>query len=259
MTKRQPLTIFKSVILALFLREVQTRFGSKKMGYFWAIWDAMSMVLVFVIVRGLIRGRDMPGVDYSVFLAIAFLAFFMWRNIVNQSMDCFESNKALYSYVQVKPFDTLVARFMVQVIVTVLATVVFIGIGFYFKIDMTIQDYNMVFLSVVWLSVFGFGLGVFSAVVGLFYETFKTVMSFLMMPLMFMSAIFYSVDFIPAEYRYIVLYNPVTHFMEMLHGYYFQALDTRYVNYEYMFYWTFIPLFLGLILYRYSEKKIISS
>lgn len=259
MVKRSPYKIFTSVVNALFLREVQTRFGTKKLGYFWAIWDAMSMVLVFVVVRSLIRGKDIPGVDYSVFLAIAFLAFFMWRNIVNQSMDSFESNKALYSYIQVKPIDTLIARFIVQVIVSILATLIFIGIGFYINIDMTIQDYNMVLFSVFWLSIFGFSLGILSAVIGVFYETFKTVMKFLMMPLMFLSAIFYTVDFVPLEYRDFILYNPVAHFMEMLHGYYFHTLSTKYVDYEYMFYWTVIPLFLGVFLYKYSERKIIAS
>ncbi len=62
--------------MALFLREVQTRFGSQKMGYFWAIFDAMLMVLVFTGLKAAIAENAMPGVDFPVFLATGFLAFF---------------------------------------------------------------------------------------------------------------------------------------------------------------------------------------
>jgi len=71
--------------MALFLREVQTRFGTKKMGYFWAIFDAMLMVLVFAGLKTAIGNKSMPGIDFPVFLATGFLAFFLWKNIGNHS------------------------------------------------------------------------------------------------------------------------------------------------------------------------------
>jgi len=82
MTKRSSFTIFKSVIVALFLREIQTRFGTKKLGYFWAIFDAMLMVLVFAGLKSAMASGSMPGIDFPVFLATGFLAFFLWKNIV---------------------------------------------------------------------------------------------------------------------------------------------------------------------------------
>lgn len=81
----------------------------------------------------------------------------------------------------------------------------------------------------------------------------------MMFPLLFASAVFYTVDSLPTYLREIILYNPLVHFMEMLHGNYFHVLDTRYVDYMYMTYWTVIPLFLGLYLYTKSEKNIIAS
>ncbi|MEA2091568.1 MAG: hypothetical protein U9O83_04275, partial [Campylobacterota bacterium] len=77
--------------------------------------------------------------------------------------------------------------------------------------------------------------------------------------LLFVSTLMYTVDSLPPVLREIILYNPLVHFIEMIHGNYFAVLDTKYVDYEYMFYWTFVPLFLGLYFYARSEKKIISS
>jgi len=259
MTKRSSFTIFKAVVNALFLREVQTRFGTKKLGYFWALFDAMLMVLVFGGLKSMVAQGAMPGVDFPVFLATGFLAFFLFKNIVSRSMNAFEANAALFNYAQVRPIDTLVARVLLELLVSTMATLVFVLIGLYFEYDMQVQDFNMVILSVSWFTLFAFGIGLLSAVLGSFYETFQKVVKVLMTPLFFISALMYTVDSLPPLLRELILYNPLVHFIEMLHGNYFHALNTTYVDYGYMFYWTFIPLFAGLFLYIRTEKKIIAS
>ena len=259
MIKRTSLAIFNSVVMALFLREVQTRFGTKKMGYFWAIFDAMFMVLVFAGLKAAIAKKSMPGVDFPVFLATGFLAFFLFQHIVKSSMGAFSANKALFAYKQVKPFDTIVVRVLLEILVSTVATLVFIAIGLYFDFDMAVKNFDMVMLAVIWLCVFGFSLGLMFAVFSYFYETFGKVVNVIMTPLLFVSALMYTVDSLPPVLRKIILYNPLVHFIEMIHGFYFQSLDTRYVDYEYMLYWTIIPLFLGLYFYVRAEKRILSS
>ena len=47
--------------------------------------------------------------------------------------------------------------------------------------------------------------------------------------------------------------------MELIHGSYFSALHTEYVDYTYMLFWTLVPMFAGLYLYRRAEEGIIAS
>jgi len=259
MYKRSSFNIFKSVVLALFLREVQTRFGSKSMGYFWAIFDAMLMVLIFAGLKSAISENTMAGIDFPVFLATGFLAFFLWKNIVSRSMSAFGANSALFAYKQVKPFDTIITRIILEILVSTMATVVFIAIGLYFDFEVAVDDFTMVMFAVVWLIVFGFGIGLMGAVFAHFYETFGKIVNILMTPLLFVSALMYTVDSLPSVLRELILYNPLVHFIEMIHGFYFKVLDTTYVDYEYMLYWTLIPLYIGLYFYVKGEKRILSS
>ena len=257
--KRTSYQIFSSVVSALFLREIQTRFGSKKMGYFWALFDAMLMVLIFAGLKSMIADKAMPGIDFPVFLASGFLAFFMWKNIVGGFLGAFSANAALFSYRQVRPFDTLISRFFVELLVSSMATIAFVVIGLYFDFNISVQNFGMVMLAVAWLALFAFGFGLFSAVLATFFETYAKVVKVITTPLLFISALMYTVESLPPMLREIILYNPLVHFMEMIHGNYFVTLTTDYVDYTYMFYWTFIPLFAGLYLYRGSEKGIIAS
>jgi len=259
MNKRTSLEIFKSVVLALFLREVQTRFGTKKLGYFWAVFDAMFMVFIFAGLKSLISSQSMPGLDFPVFLATSFLAFFLWKNIVLQSMKAFSANKALFAYKQVKPFDTIVTRVFLELLVSSVATLIFVAIGLYIGLDISVKNFNMVMFAVIWMSVFGFAIGLMSAVFTYFYEFYAKVFSIIVTLLFWSSALIYTVDSLPPLVREIILYNPLIHFIEMIHGYYFHSLNTYYVDYEYMLYWTLIPLWIGLFFYIRTEKRILSS
>ena len=57
----------------------------------------------------------------------------------------------------------------------------------------------------------------------------------------------------------MLLYNPLVHFMEMIHGNFLYDYDDRYVDYSYMALWTLPTLFVAIWLYILLERKIISA
>lgn len=259
MTKRSSLAIFTAVVKALFFRELQTRFGSKKLGYVWALIDPTFKIIIFSALKTILLSGAGLGYDYPVFLATSFLAYDLFVNITKKSMEAFTANQALFSYKQVKPFDTLVVRYIMECFITIMATLALLLAGYYIGFDMRIENVNMVIVGVIWISLFGLGLGLFFAVIAHFYENFKKIINVLFMSLFFLSALFYTVDSLPPLAREYILYNPVVHFIEMIHGNYFAALHTEYVNYTYMLFWTLLPFFAGLYLYRRAEQGIIAS
>ncbi|WOE69437.1 ABC transporter permease [Hydrogenimonas thermophila] len=257
--KRKPFTIFNHVVKALVIREIQARFSSQKLGYLWAIIDPMVMIVAFSLVKMLFSHSSNSGYDYPVFLAVNFLAFDLFRNISLRSMDAFSANKGLFVYKQVKPFDTLVSKTIVESLIIGIVTIIFILIGLYFDFNMDVKDINMVIFGFLWIIAFAFGLGLFFAVIGTFYENFKKLVRIAYMPLLFVSALFYTVESLPPVARDVVLFNPLVHFIELIHGSYFHVLDTKYVDFTYMIFWTLLPFFLGLWIYVKSERKIVMS
>lgn len=258
MIKRTSFTVFISVIAALFLREIQTRFGTKKLGYLWAVIDPMVKVIIFSAMR-LATGTNMQGIDLPVFLATGILTYNFFSALMTSSMTAFEGNRALFVYRQVKPVDTIFSRFFVEFLVMCATIILFISFGLYFGMDLSVKNFNMVIVAILWLGIFGFALGLLFAVINTFYETFGKIISFISMPLFLLSGMFYTVDSLPPLAQELILYNPVVHFIEMIHGNYFRVLNTDYVDYTYMMWWTVIPLFLGLFFYAKAEKKIIST
>jgi capsular polysaccharide transport system permease protein len=258
MIKRSSLRIFLDVQNALFLRELNMRFSSGRMGLFWTFFEPFFQILSFILVKMLLFGDSSSGFDFSIFLALNFTAFNMFKNIVMQSSNAFIANKPLFLYKQIKPIDTIVARTLVEVFITSIIILIFLSIGFYFDFDMFIKDLVMVTFGFLFLTLFSFSFALFISVGNTFFPSIGKLMSFLMTALMFGSAIFYSIEVLPREVQTILLYNPLTHFIEMIHGSYFVALDTQFVQYNYMLLWTLLLLYSGLWLYVKLEKRIIS-
>ena len=255
---RKPLQIFLAVQKALFLRELGMRFSVSKAGLFWTFFEPFMQVLIMVLIKIMLFGRAGDNFDFAAFLALNFTAYNMFRNIAKKSIGSFKANKGLFVYKQVKPISTIIARVMVEVFVTGVIILAFVAIGAYFNYDLNIQNLPFVALGFLWLMVFSFSFGLFIAVSNTFYPSVGKTINISMIFLMFGSAVFYTVEMLPPEIQTFLLYNPLTHFMEMIHGYYFYVLDDRFVDYEYILLWTLTLLFSGLWFYRKLEERIIS-
>ncbi|MCF6243634.1 MAG: ABC transporter permease [Sulfurovum sp.] len=258
MQRRHYLDIFYVVQKALFLRELNMRFSSSRLGLFWTFFEPFFQVLLFILLKIFLFGDRASNFEYAVFLALNFTAFNMFRNIVTKSIGSFSANRGLFIYKQVKPIDTIIARVLVEIFITSIIILMFLFIGYYFEYDMNVGNFNLVAFGFLFLIVFSFSLSLCLSVANTFINSVKTIVKFLMNALMFGSAIFYSLDMLSEEVQAILLYNPLTHFIVFIHSAYFQVIDSSPVDYTYMILWTTSLLFAGLWYYIKLEKRIIS-
>ena len=255
---RKPLKVFYDVQKALFLRELNMRFSTGRTGLFWTFMEPFIQIAVFVAIKMALFGSGNENFDFAVFLAINFTFFNLFKNIVQKSVNAFKANKALFVYKQIKPIDTIIARGIVEIFITMIIVIIFIIIGYYFNFDLSVKDFNKVFLGVVLLILFSYAFGILIAVGNVFMQSIGKLVGFLMTGLMFGSAVFYTLEALPKTARDLLLINPLTHIMEAIHGNYFLALSDEYVDYNYIIFWILILFYLGLWLYIKLEKRIIS-
>lgn len=259
MQRRNYLQVFFAVQKALFLRELTKRLTQSRIGLFLTFFEPFYQVAFLVILKVVIFGRESENFDYIIFVAIALLGIMLFQNILTSSVGAFIANKNLFLYRQVKPIDTIISRVVIEVFLSSIVIVIFTIIAFYFELDTNVEDLVIVAFTYVWLVIFAFSLGLLFAVMNTYTQVVANFVRLSTRGLVIISATFYTLDMLSPELREILLYNPLVHFMEMLHGAYFYTLDDKYVDYYYMMFWTFIPLILGLWFYTKLEQKIISA
>ena len=260
MTLRKPLPIFLSVLNALFLREMGMRMSTGRTGLIWTFLEPFAQVAIFVLLRVAIAGASgrTTAYDMGVFMASGFIAFNMFKHILSSSSGAFTANKGLFAYKQVKPIDTIISRILVEIFLTGIIVLLFLFVGFLFHYPIRPENLLLVAAGYLWLVIFSFGVGLIVGIGNTFYVSIGKFVSIISFLLLIGSAVFFPLESLPPAAQEILLYNPLVHFMEMIHGAYLYELDDRYVDYTYMLEWTVVPLFVGLWLYIYLEKRIIS-
>ena len=258
MLQRSYFQIFFAVQKALFLRELTRRFTQSYIGLFWTFFEPFYQVAFLVILKVIIFGRESDNFDYIIFVSIAMTAFVMFKNILTSALGAFASNKNLFVYRQVKPIDTIFSRIMIELFLTSIVILIFSILAYYFNFNTNIENLVLVTFAYIWLLVFASALGIFFAILGTYTKVIAHIVGLFMRGLILLSAIFYPLNIISPELREILLYNPLVHFMEMIHGAYFYTLNDHYVDYIYMMYWTLLPLTFGLWFYIRLENRIAS-
>ena len=256
----------QTVVFAIFLRELKTRFGKYRLGYLWALLEPFLVIAVFVGIRGILTGSLRGGVekfiyhvDYPLFVAAGILPFFMFRHTVIQVMNSIEANRGLFAYQPVKPIDAMIARWLLEGVIFVFLWIIVFSILHFLGFKTEVKDpLGLIFLYFI-LYVFSFGVGVTFCIIVNIYEELRNVVSPVMLLLFFLSAIFYSINTIPKKGQTYLLWNPLVHFIELSRASLFPLYEADVCSLKYVTVCTAISLFLGLTLYRLKIREVLAS
>lgn len=257
---RGGLQVMFASIRALLLRELQTRFGGYRLGYFWVLIEPLLNIGIMLLLFGSIMHKTLPGIDYEVFLINGIVPFFLFRTGVSQALSASAANQGLFSYRPVKPIDALLARNILELFLgftTYLfftAVILWTGYQMSFEAIPQLLGYWLIlFIFMVACSLVFMVIGDFSKEVGKFLSVSFTILYFL-------SGILYSIHIIPVQYQHYLLFNPLIHIIELMR----HAVAPAYplvqgVSVSYALEWTTVTLFIGLLLYKRFERRMVKS
>lgn len=114
---RSGIEVQRAAVEALFLREIKTRFGKYRLGYFWAILEPTAHLLVMLAIFGYFMHRTMPDISFPVFLINGIIPYFLFSHITSRSISAIEANQGLFNYRPVKPVDTVIARALLESVI----------------------------------------------------------------------------------------------------------------------------------------------
>lgn len=257
---RGGIEVMYASIRALFLRELQTRFGHYRIGYVWALLEPALNVIFMLILFGAIVKRVLPGIDYTIFLLNGILPYFAFMRSVTQSIPAIEANRGLLSYRNVRPIDTVIARtgleFVLYFVCYLLLSAVMLWLGF------SISFSFIPSLLVYWLCLIILTLGMSSImmVVGeLSKEIGKLVSSFSII-LYFMSGAILPLHSVPEQYLNYFMWNPLAHLFELMR----HAVSPSYsvvsgTSFGYFLVCMIVVLFLGLLLNQSLSERLMKT
>lgn len=246
---RSALSITCSTWKALLLRETVNRLAAGRGAWAWLLIEPLVHVLFMLTMFTVVRVTNIGGIDATLWLTIGLLAFFQFRRTANQCTNAISANRALFTYRQVKPVDTVLVRAACEGFLMLLVLLMSMGVLALLGHDVIPADPLALLgaLAGLWLVGLGFGL-VTSVAVELIPEM-QRVIGFVMLPAYFMSGVMVQIGAIPEPYRSFLAMNPLVHGLETARlsfaPYYHTLTD---LSLGYLYGWALVLIFLGLAL-----------
>ncbi|MDD2829548.1 MAG: ABC transporter permease [Sulfuricurvum sp.] len=246
-----PFKIFRTVVFALFLRELKTRFGNSKFGVLWVFLEPMIQIVLMLLIFNFMRSSMMPQVPFALFYVTGMLPFFIFKNIVTGLMSSLDANRALFAYKPVKPIDTYITRTVLEVtIYLTVFTFIIIIMGWFFGVDITVNHPLEALGALGLIIIMGVGVGIAVSMLAHAFSITKVIVNAVITVLYLVSGVMFPIWLIPAEYLSVLQYNPVLHVIEIFRESFFSYYPTiEGITIGYPIFFTLIVLYISLWFY----------
>ena len=255
---RNPLLVSFTVWKAIFLREALDRLFDMRAAWFWLLIEPVLHIGFLVFVFTVIRMRTVGNADVAVWIIVGMLAFFLFRRTAVQVTYAVDSNRPLFTYRQVKPFDPVLARAVLEAFLMSIISIIIIGTAILLGHEAWPYDALLVLQANLGLWLFGMGYGLVASVLMELVPEMEHVLKILMLPLYLISGVIFPLAAVPQPYLDLLMLNPVAHGLELARAGFFPYYHTvQGLSMEYLYAWGISSLFLGLILYRRFALQLV--
>ncbi|WP_444898971.1 ABC transporter permease [Microbulbifer sp. VAAC004] len=247
------------MIYSLLIREMNTRFGKWRLGYAWILLEPALHILMLAAIFNFLDRNFYPGIPTTLFMLGGIAPFLFFSHCFYKGIAAVSSNRGLFNYRQLRPFDAILSRVLLEFFIyilcmlTLLALLSWIGIRAEFGDFLLLFQVNFLFLC------FSFGLSLTLAVIGEKLPEMSKVLPLIVRPLYFISGVFFSLEQIPSEYHSYLVWNPLVHIIELTRESLFKSYHGIFANFKYLIYSSIMMLALGLLTYRAFWKDLVRS
>jgi capsular polysaccharide transport system permease protein len=246
-TFRENLRVQGSVVGALIMRELHTRYGRDNVGYVWLLLEPLLLASMIALLHSQSPshfGSDIKPVPLSI---LGYCVFITFRSIVNRSEGALEANLPLLYHKNVTVFDILIARAVLEAAGTTMSLVVLMSLSVVLGMANLPERPLFVLLALACMFILSFGTSMIvcagthdKPAIGRLVHP----ISYVLMPL---SGAFFCVEWFTPKIQAILSWVPLVHIFELLRYGYFRTATPQFIDPIYLTGWLLGTLLIGLL------------
>ncbi|EIZ82154.1 ABC-2 type transporter [Methylobacterium sp. GXF4] len=254
-SQRSPLESYLHVLHALILRDMRTRFGASIWGYgVVVLWPCVHIFMLIAIYT--FQKIPAPlGDDRALFFATGAVPVLVFQYVSREVMKSVIMNRPLTYYPQVKLFDLIFSRILVEIVTGFLALLVVSSV----LLIIGVNPIPSAPLTAVcgYVAAIGLGIGVGTinvAIIGFFpgwmigYALFSIV-------LYISSGVMFMPSYMPEKVYYWMKFNPALQAAEWVRSAYYPYAGLQ-IDHLYVIMFGFTATTIGLFLLKHVVSKM---
>jgi capsular polysaccharide transport system permease protein len=253
--RRSRAEVYFQVLYALILRDMRTRFGGSHLGFSVAVLWPVAHVFVLVVI---LTFRNLPspmGGGTALFIATGAVPCLAFQYISREVMKGYAANKPLTYYPQVKIFDVILSRIIVEIVSGFMGVIAVMSLLAVSGVDPRPDDTFMAVSAYLAALLLGIGFGVINVGIVAFFPAwqigyiFFTILNYMLAGVVFMP------NYMPSEVYYYLRFNPVTQIIEWMRVAYEPHLAIE-IDYVYILLWILATITIGYLMERFVVRKM---
>lgn len=200
------LRTYQFLFQQLVHRDFTKKYKRTVLGVAWSVLSPLLTLLVMNVIFGTLLGSDIE--HYTIYLFSGQLVFSFFNESTNEGMTSLLNNADIFTKVNVPKYMFLLSQNISSLInfgITLCIYFLFVLIN---GIPIT-WKFILLLYPIVCLVMFNVGVGLILSAAYVFFRDIQYLYGIFTMLLMYMSAIFYSIDTFPQIGRNLFLVNPV--------------------------------------------------
>jgi capsular polysaccharide transport system permease protein len=245
------------VIGALFMREIQLRWGRRNLGFAWLLAEPLIFAFPVLIMWRTMRGSAEHGMPLMPFLWSGYLPLLLFRHVTGHALLTIRNNGALLYHRDVTPLDILLGRCGLEAIGNLAASALSFLVFYMLDEIEWPSDPALFLLGFFYMTWWAIAVAL---IVGAWSERSEMVqhiwqpISYMYLPI---SGFFYMAEWLPTTLRSVALsVMPSLHAYEMIRGGLFGGRMQVFYDVGYVSFYLAILTLFGLWLVRDVRRHV---
>ncbi|MEN3212214.1 ABC transporter permease [Methylorubrum populi] len=245
--------VYLRVLSALMLRDMRSRFGGTYWGYLvQVLWPCAHLGIIVGVMA--FRGIRSPmGDDTMLFVASGALPALAFQYISREVMKGYMIHKPLTYFPQVKRFDTIIARILVEIVSSFMGVCLIFVVLLCFGSDPVPVDIFTAICGYLTAIALGVGVGTINVGICSVFPGWTIGYIVVTLTLYLTSGVYFLACYMPKEIYQYMKWNPITQIIEWVRLGYEPTIPAE-VDYLYLFGWVFGSLTIGLLMERFVVR-----
>ncbi|WP_054741985.1 ABC transporter permease [Cellulosilyticum ruminicola] len=197
---------YRALLWEFVKKDIKLKYRNSFLGILWSMLNPLLIMVVLTFIFSNIFKNSIP--NFPVYCLTGRLIYDFFSQATNQSMVSITSKSTLIKKIYVPKYLYPLSRVISSFIIFLISLIPLLLIMLVTRVKLTPMSLLAVFplLSLVALAL---GIGLFLATVNVFFRDMQHLYSVVLLVVMYMSAIFYSVDIINPKYAFVLKFNPI--------------------------------------------------
>ena len=220
---------YRDMIYSLVRRELRGRYKGSVLGFLWTYINPLCQVIVYSAVFSVIFKVEIE--KFYLYLIIGMMPWTFFSTSVQGGSTCIRAQsdmvKKIYFPREVIPIAYVTSAFVNMLLSFIIVFLAVLLSGFGFKLQ------ALIYLPLIMVMEYLFALGIAFIVssITVYFRDLEQIVGVIMMAWIYITPIMYNMEYIPEQYRQLIVLNPMTPIVEVYHQilYYRMVPTTNYL------------------------------